>query len=221
MSRRDWRWILTVVLVLAVFVTMTACARKTGSTSGAAGAGTAGASGGTGPGGSSGSGAGSGMGSGMAGGAGGMGSGSGSGAGGGSGSSLAGGGAVTGTTLPALPSPREFSANQALKDVHFEFDQYEVRSEDRTVLDSNARWLKENARALLLIEGHADERGTNEYNLALGERRAKATRDYLVRQGVDASRITMTTYGEERPVCKDAADPCWAQNRRAHFLIKQ
>ena len=128
---------------------------------------------------------------------------------------------MTGTTLPALPSPMEFTPNADLKDVHFEFDRYEVRVTDKAVLEANARWLRSNARALLLIEGHADERGTNEYNLVLGERRAKATRDYLVGQGVDPARITLTTYGEERPICMEHADPCWAQNRRAHFLIKQ
>ena len=80
---------------------------------------------------------------------------------------------------------------------------------------------KSNQSALLLIEGHADERGTNEYNLALGERRAKATRDYLVSVGIDAGRITVISYGEERPICTEKTDACWAKNRRAHFLVKQ
>ncbi|MGI0037421.1 MAG: peptidoglycan-associated lipoprotein Pal, partial [Nitrososphaera sp.] len=132
---------------------------------------------------------------------------------------LAGGGAVTGTTLPALPSPREFTPNQALKDVHFEFDRYEVRADDRSVLDSNARWLKENARALLLIEGHADERGTNEYNLALGEHRAKAVRDYLVAGGIDAKRIATISYGEERPFALGHDESAWKWNRRGHFAV--
>ena len=80
---------------------------------------------------------------------------------------------------------------------------------------------EDNQSALLLIEGHADERGTNEYNLALGERRAKATRDYLVSVGIDAGRITVISYGEERPTCTEKAEACWAKNRRAHFLVKQ
>jgi peptidoglycan-associated lipoprotein len=107
-----------------------------------------------------------------------------------------------------------------LKDVFFDFDKYDVRPEDARTLDSNAGWLKSNPNHLVLIEGHCDERGTNEYNLALGERRAKATMNYLVSQGVQASRITIISYGEERPTCTDKTEACWAKNRRAHFLVK-
>ncbi|HEY7141328.1 MAG TPA: peptidoglycan-associated lipoprotein Pal, partial [Methylomirabilota bacterium] len=182
-----------------------------GSGSGASGAG----AGGAGSGGTMGSGPGS-AGS-MGAGAGGTGAG-GAGAAGGSG---AGGAAATGTTIPSLPSPKEFVESAALRDVYFDFDRYDVRAGDKGTLDENAKWLKSNQSALLLIEGHADERGTNEYNLALGERRAKATRDYLVSVGIDAGRITVISYGEERPVCTEKAEPCWAKNRRAHFLVKQ
>jgi len=128
---------------------------------------------------------------------------------------------ATGTTIPSLPSPKEFVETSALRDVHFDFDRYEVRSQDKPVLDENATWLRTNSNAQLLIEGHADERGTNEYNLALGERRAKATRDYLVSAGIQGSRITVISYGEERPLCIERTEACWAQNRRAHFLVKQ
>jgi len=152
-------------------------------------------------------------------GAGGAGSaGSGAGGAGGAGGGMAG---ATGTTIPSLPSPKEFVETSALRDVYFDFDRYDIRSPDKTVLDENARWLKSNQGALLLIEGHCDERGTNEYNLALGERRAKATRDYLVSVGIDAGRITVISYGEERPVCTEKAEGCWSKNRRAHFLVKQ
>jgi peptidoglycan-associated lipoprotein len=120
----------------------------------------------------------------------------------------------------ARPSPKEFAAVDALKDVHFEFDKYDIRPEDAKTLDANASWLKSNAENLVLIEGHCDERGTNEYNLALGERRAKATMNYLVSQGIQANRITIISYGEERPVCNEKTDSCWAKNRRAHFLVK-
>jgi peptidoglycan-associated lipoprotein len=89
------------------------------------------------------------------------------------------------------------------------------------ILDRNAGWMVEHPKYLILIEGHADERGTNEYNLALGERRAKATRDYLVSVGIEAGRITVISYGEERPTCTDKAEACWTKNRRAHFLVKQ
>ena len=118
------------------------------------------------------------------------------------------------------PSPKEFAAIDALKDVFFEFDKYDIRPEDAKTLDANASWLKSNAENLVLIEGHCDERGTNEYNLALGERRAKATMNYLVSQGVQANRITIISYGEERPLCNEKTESCWAKNRRAHFLVK-
>ena len=153
-------------------------------------------------------------------GAGGTGAGAGAGGAGGAGAGGAGAGA-TGTTIPSLPSPKEFVESAALRDVFFDFDRYDVRTGDKGTLDENAKWLKTNQGALLLIEGHADERGTNEYNLALGERRAKATRDYLVSVGIDAGRITVISYGEERPGCTEKTEACWAKNRRAHFLVKQ
>ena len=86
---------------------------------------------------------------------------------------------------------------------------------------ANADTLKQNPRWVVTIEGHCDERGTAEYNLALGERRAKATRDYLVSVGIDAGRITVISYGEERPICADKNEACWVKHRRAHFLVKQ
>jgi peptidoglycan-associated lipoprotein len=118
------------------------------------------------------------------------------------------------------PSPREFMAVAALKEVYFDFDKYDIRPEDAKTLDANAAWLKSNGDNLVLIEGHCDERGTNEYNLALGERRAKATMNYLVSQGIQANRITIISYGEERPVCTEKTEACWAKNRRAAFLVK-
>jgi len=118
------------------------------------------------------------------------------------------------------PAPKEFMAVAALKEVYFDFDKYDVRPEDAKTLDANAAWLKSNADNLVLIEGHCDERGTNEYNLALGERRAKATMNYLVSQGIQANRITIISYGEERPVCTEKTEACWAKNRRASFLVK-
>ena len=121
---------------------------------------------------------------------------------------------------PALPRPSEFADNANLKDVYFEFDKYDIRPEAARILDANATWLKANARNLLLIEGHCDERGTAEYDLALGERRAKSTMNYLVGQGVAASRITVISYGKERPVCTEKTEACWAKNRRAHHLVK-
>jgi len=118
------------------------------------------------------------------------------------------------------PAPKEFVAADVLKDIHFDFDKYDIRPGDAKILDANSQWMKANPKYLVLIEGHADERGTNEYNLALGERRAKATLSYLVSQGVQASRFTLISYGEERPQCTEKTEACWARNRRAHFLVK-
>jgi len=118
------------------------------------------------------------------------------------------------------PSPRDFVAVPDVEDVHFDFDRYDIRPDAARILDANARWMKANPRALVLIEGHADERGTNEYNLALGERRAQAAMNYLVGQGLPAARFTVISYGEEWPVCQEKTEACWARNRRAHFLAK-
>jgi len=124
------------------------------------------------------------------------------------------------TSGSARPAPRDFAAVADLKDIFFDFDKYDIRPTDAKMLDANAAWLKSHDNMLVLVEGHCDERGTNEYNLALGERRAKATMNYLVAQGVQANRITIISYGEERPVCTEHTEACWAKNRRAHFLIK-
>jgi peptidoglycan-associated lipoprotein len=144
----------------------------------------------------------------------------------GGGAGAGGGGTSATTPAPttaapvARPAPQEFRPDPALRDVYFDFDKYDIRPADAKALDSNASWLKSNASHLILIEGHCDERGTNEYNLALGERRAKSTMNYLVSQGVQASRITIISYGEERPACSEKSEECWAKNRRAHFLVK-
>jgi peptidoglycan-associated lipoprotein len=121
---------------------------------------------------------------------------------------------------PARPAVRDFAAVPELQDIYFDFDKYDIRPADTKTLDANAAWLKSNPNHLILIEGHCDERGTNEYNLALGERRAKSTMNYLVSQGVQANRITIISYGEERPVCTEKTEACWAKNRRSHFLVK-
>jgi peptidoglycan-associated lipoprotein len=232
MTRRPWQTTFTVLALFALSVVLTGCPKKpapqagTGPGGGAGPTVSSGAGSGSGGSGAGGTGAGGGaIGSGpgsagsMAGGAGSPGAG-GAGAAG-AGGAGAGGAAATGTTIPSLPSPKEFVESAALRDVYFDFDRYDVRAADKGTLDENAKWLKTNQATLLLIEGHSDERGTNEYNLALGERRAKATRDYLVSVGIDAGRITVISYGEERPTCTEKTDACWAKNRRAHFLVKQ
>jgi peptidoglycan-associated lipoprotein len=122
---------------------------------------------------------------------------------------------------PPPPAPREYQANDAVKTIYFDFDDAKIRPGDAKILEANAKWLAANPSQIVLIEGHCDSRGTNEYNLALGDRRAKATTDYLVAQGIAASRITTISYGEERPFCADSGESCWSKNRRAQFLVKE
>lgn len=104
-------------------------------------------------------------------------------------------------------------------DVYFDYDESSLSDETRERLARNAELLKAQTQFLVTIEGHADERGTNEYNLALGEKRANAVRDYLGSLGVDGGRLRIITYGEERPVCTTSEESCWSQNRRAHMII--
>jgi peptidoglycan-associated lipoprotein len=106
-----------------------------------------------------------------------------------------------------------------LKDAFFEYDKADLRDDARAALASNAEWLKKYRSVQFLIEGHCDERGTAEYNLALGDRRANAAKEYLVSLGVDASRVKTVSYGKERPFCNQASEDCWQQNRRGHFLV--
>jgi peptidoglycan-associated lipoprotein len=108
-----------------------------------------------------------------------------------------------------------------LPDIYFDFDRYDLRPDAQRLLLAHAVWLRSKTRDLVLIEGHCDERGTSEYNLALGERRARAAMTYLVSRGVDARRIAIVSHGEHRPQCRERTEACWAKNRRAHFLLKR
>ena len=113
----------------------------------------------------------------------------------------------------------QLNAERPLADLLFRVDDATVDESGRTVLERNAAWLRRWPSTRITVEGHADERGTTEYNLALGERRARAAREYLAGLGVDASRVLATSKGEEQPVCTEQDETCWRQNRRAHFLI--
>lgn len=113
----------------------------------------------------------------------------------------------------------DFKDEQQLQDIHFEYDRDKLDSQTKTILRSNADWLKKNPNARVEIQGHADERGTNNYNLGLGERRALQTKKYLVTLGVDESRLYTISYGEEKPFCFDSNENCWWENRRAHFTV--
>jgi peptidoglycan-associated lipoprotein len=116
-------------------------------------------------------------------------------------------------------SIQELNQRGYLQDAFFDYDKYELRDDARSALATDAEWLKKFSTMQILIEGHCDERGTNEYNLALGERRANAAKDYLASLGVDAARVKTVSYGKERPVCTEATESCWAKNRRAHLVI--
>jgi peptidoglycan-associated lipoprotein len=116
-------------------------------------------------------------------------------------------------------SIQELNQKGYLQDAYFDYDKYELRDDARSALATDAEWLKKYATVQILIEGHCDERGTNEYNLALGERRANSAKDYLLSLGVDAGRVKTVSYGEERPFCTESTEACWAKNRRAHLVI--
>ena len=118
-----------------------------------------------------------------------------------------------------IAGEHDTSGGGPLQDVYFDYDSFDLSQEARATLQTNANWLKKNSETKVEIEGHCDERGTVEYNLALGAKRAKAVRDYLVTLGVPAGQISTISYGEELPVCREATESCWQQNRRAHFLL--
>ncbi len=110
--------------------------------------------------------------------------------------------------------------NSALKRIHFDFDKYNIRGDAVSILKQNASWMKDHPKKNIIVEGHCDERGTSAYNLVLGEKRAKAARNYLVELGVSANRLGVVSYGKERPFCKDHSEACYAQNRRGHVVVK-
>ena len=105
------------------------------------------------------------------------------------------------------------------EDIYFDFDRYNLTPAAQENLLMKAQWLRENPDATVTIEGHCDERGTNEYNLALGDRRADSAKGFLVNLGISASRLTTISYGEERPVCTQSTEECWAKNRRGNFVL--
>jgi peptidoglycan-associated lipoprotein len=119
---------------------------------------------------------------------------------------------------PEVKAETPVAATLELKDVFFDYDRFVLRDESREALNGNGKMLVDAAGAKVLLEGHCDERGTVEYNLALGERRANAVKGYLVQYGVDAGRISTISYGEERPFAPGNEESAWSQNRRVHFV---
>lgn len=130
----------------------------------------------------------------------------------------------TGTTAPSGPvkgSQEDFVASVASDRIFFDTDQYDVDAQDQQTLQSQAAWLQQNPNVRVTIEGHADERGTRDYNIALGERRANAAKNYLASLGIDPSRINTVSYGKERPAALGSDEAAWAQNRRAVTVTVQ
>jgi len=129
---------------------------------------------------------------------------------------------------PAAPAPPRGPAPDSIEYfntvvgnmVHFEFDKYDVTAADQAILRGQAQWLNQYPARTVTIEGHCDERGTREYNLGLGDRRANAVKQYLVSLGVNASRIKTISYGKERPLCVNSNDECWARNRRGTSVVQ-
>ena len=124
-----------------------------------------------------------------------------------------------------MPTEDEIFSKKTLDEVTrdlgvvlFEYDKADLTDTGRATLQKNAEYLRRWSSVRVVIEGHADSRGTNEYNMALGERRASAARDYVISLGIPAARLTIVSKGEEAPVCRDDAESCWSQNRRAFFV---
>ncbi len=125
-------------------------------------------------------------------------------------------------TAPAGVSETEAQMfSRSVNDVFFDYDQYDVRPDAERTLRENARFLLQHSNLRFIIEGHCDERGSIEYNLTLGDSRALATRDALVRQGVSADRIRVVSFGKEKPFCTQSSEDCWQQNRRGHFVLEK
>ena len=123
---------------------------------------------------------------------------------------------VTSSIIPG--SAQDFRVNVG-DTVHFAFDQYNVEDSDKQILGRQASWLQKYPQVRVTIEGHCDERGTREYNRALGARRANAVKEYLVSQGISTGRIETVSYGKERPICTESNESCWAQNRRGVTVL--
>jgi peptidoglycan-associated lipoprotein len=124
----------------------------------------------------------------------------------------------TGSAPPAVSMEEMFRTN--VQTVYFDYDRADIRPDQVAHLQASARFLSQNATLQFTVSGHADERGSQEYNIGLGDRRANAVRQFLVAQGVPASRIETVSFGEERPVCTQSGETCWSQNRRGAFALR-
>jgi len=126
----------------------------------------------------------------------------------------------SGRQMDEIRAEQAASAAAGLRDVFYAFDSWTITEDGRQALSRDAEWMKSNSSAQVKVEGHCDERGTSAYNLVLGEKRAKAARNYLVELGVGANRLSVVSYGKERPSCNEHAESCYQQNRRGHLALK-
>ncbi|MBI3592295.1 MAG: peptidoglycan-associated lipoprotein Pal [Nitrospirae bacterium] len=131
-------------------------------------------------------------------------------------------------TEKQLAQPQQAEVQTAFKeldtkvqDIHFDFDKSDIKDDAKPILKALAAMLSKDTKTKVIIEGHCDERGTNEYNLALGDRRSNSTKSYLVSLGIPSGRIQTISYGKEKPLCTEGAEECWAKNRRAHFVLAE
>ncbi len=127
---------------------------------------------------------------------------------------------ATGRLAEDMRREQAATAAAGLKDVYFAYDSWNITEQARQALSADAEWIKANPTILLKIEGHCDERGTQAYNLVLGEKRAKAVRNYLAELGVGSSRLAVVSYGKERPFCQEHDESCYQQNRRGHIVVR-
>jgi len=125
-----------------------------------------------------------------------------------------------GRQMDEIRAEQAASSAAGLRDVYFGYDSWTISEEGRQALGRDAEWMKSNPSAMIKVEGHCDERGTAAYNLVLGEKRAKAVRNYLVELGVGANRLSVVSYGKERPFCNEHAESCYQQNRRGHLVVR-
>jgi peptidoglycan-associated lipoprotein len=133
---------------------------------------------------------------------------------------------VTVNTPPPPPPPQpsvtdEQLFSQNVKDVYFDYDKYDIRADQANLIQQDAQFLNQHPNMNFTIEGHCDERGSTEYNLALGDNRANAVKNALVSAGVNAGRIKTISYGKEKPFCTESNEACWQQNRRGHFVYQK
>lgn len=122
--------------------------------------------------------------------------------------------------MDEMRSEQAATEASGLRDVFFGYDSWAITEEGRQILSRNAEWLRRNANALIKVEGHCDERGSSSYNFVLAEKRAKSVRNYLLELGVKPNRVTVVSYGKERPFCTQHSEQCYQQNRRGHLVVK-